>query len=435
MFEFDELEAALPIEAYVVTGAGLQEINGIYEDTQLKNNDVPIFRHVLIGDQLLSREKSGERYGWLIGASHRPLYGIRTEEMNCPRRRLRCFKGEKPAPLAEGFSSVADASLRLCEVWCQEAEVFANERQFRQAAEIYKRAGCIALLPATRKAELHAFRAKTFRQLAESKKKVRHATQESGQVVQDDDPLHGLAAEWAIEEAEAALELDSRCFLAAWEGAVAAKHIGWWTKGRMLAKKAMQAVPAGAQNRSQRETASTLFLLMSEEEQAEKQRKVREMQAMQKTSEEPELDPEEFNWALGVVGQLNDALKVDHFKRPHHQIWKIVGPGLLKKDSDELFQEIRQLVWDKWNPIAWSHGYRTNWDKSARRGLCSRIVDVANHGSGKQVRGLIREVEDRCCLEWPEIPEQVDRIRYDETWNYHRREDGTWGTHSGPTVA
>jgi hypothetical protein len=57
MFEFDELEAALPIEAYVVTGAGLQEVNGIYQDTQLKNNDAPIFRHVLIGDQLLSREK------------------------------------------------------------------------------------------------------------------------------------------------------------------------------------------------------------------------------------------------------------------------------------------------------------------------------------------------------------------------------------------
>jgi hypothetical protein len=205
---------------------------------------------------------------------------------------MRCFQGEKPAPRVEGFSSVADASMRLCDIWSQDADAFVNDRQFKQAAEIYKRALCITLLPIARKAELHAFRAKTFRQLAESKKKVRNAAQEIEQGVQDDDPLHGLAAEWAIEEAETALELDSKCFLAAWEGAIAAKHIGWWTKGRMLAKKAMEAVPAGALHRSQRETASTLFLLMSEEEQAEKQRKVREMQAMQKVPDEPELDQE-----------------------------------------------------------------------------------------------------------------------------------------------
>ena len=32
-----------------------------------------------------------------------------------------------------------------------------------------------------------------------------------------------------------------------------------------------------------------------------------------------------------------------------------------------LFSEIRQLVWEKWNPIAWQHGYRTSWDTMARR--------------------------------------------------------------------
>merc|ERR1712054_126662 len=101
----------------------------------------------------------------------------------------------------------------------------------------------------------------------------------------------------SIEEAELALELDPKCFLAGWEGAIAAKHIGWWNKGRILAKKAMQAVPGGASHRSQRETASTLFLLMAEEEQAEKQRKVQEMQATRQVPTEPELDPKELEWA------------------------------------------------------------------------------------------------------------------------------------------
>merc|ERR1719162_1342221 len=197
MIDFDELEKVLPIEAYVVSGAGQQEVNGIYLQTGHENNEAPIFRHSVQKDQLLSREKSGERYGWLLGASSRPLYGVRTEEFSCCERRWRTFKGEKPAPLVEGFSSVVDASLRFSEVLCQEAEVLSDEGKFRHAAEVYKRAGCIHLLPVARKAEIHGFRTKAFRQLAESKKKVRDGVNDAND--QDEDPLHGLAAEWAIE--------------------------------------------------------------------------------------------------------------------------------------------------------------------------------------------------------------------------------------------
>jgi len=57
-----------------------------------------------------------------------------------------------------------------------------------------------------RRAELHALRARSFRQLAESKKRVRNAEEEvEGEASHQDDPLHGLAAEWAIEEAEEGL--------------------------------------------------------------------------------------------------------------------------------------------------------------------------------------------------------------------------------------
>jgi len=435
MFEFEELDAALPIEAYVVSGAGLAEVDGLYQDTQVACHGASIFRHQILSNQLLSREKAGERFGWLIGASGRPLYGVRTETLECPKTKWRAFKGEQPAPLVEGFSSVADASARLCEVWCQEADRLVNTGKFRSAAEVYKRAVGLELLADFKKAEMHALRAKTFRQLAESKKKVRMVGENNPSAAEDveEDPLHGLAAEWAIEEAEGALALDSKCFLAAWEGAIAAKHIGWWNKGRILAKKAMQAVPGGPEHRSQRETASTLFLLMAEEEQAEKQKKVVEMQMTKKVEKAPDVDPKELEWAIQVVGQLNDSLKVEDFKRPHHQLWKIIGPGLLKKDSDDIFDQIRQLVWDKWNPIAWQLGYRTQFDKTARKKLCSRIVNVANDGGAEEVMDKIKEIEDRCCLEWTEIPEQEDRPTYDETWAYHKREDGTWGTWSGGT--
>mmetsp|Transcript_43587 Transcript_43587/g.98341 ORF Transcript_43587/g.98341 Transcript_43587/m.98341 type:complete len:436 (+) Transcript_43587:77-1384(+) len=433
MFEFDELEAALPPEAYIVYGAGCTEVNGLYQDTHLEVHGAQIFRHSVMSDQLLARERCGETLGWLIGANRRPLYGVRTEKVECPKTGWRAFKGEKPAPIVEGFSSIADASQRLAQVWCEEAEGLVAEQRFRHAGEVYKRALGIPVLAENRRAEIHAFRARTFRQLAESKKKVR---QQGGGADEErdkeDDPLHGLAAEWAIEEAEEALKHNPKCFLAGWEGAIAAKHIGWWNKGRILAKKAMQAVPSGPAHRSQRETASTLFLLMAEEEQEEKARKVREMQKARETPEVP-LDPKELAWALGVAQQLNEALKSEDFKRPHHQLWKLIGPGLTKKDSDEIFGEIRQLVWEKWNAVAWQHGYRTSWDVMARRKMCARIVDIANSGRAQEVKTLIKEIEDRSCIEWPEIAESVEKIRYDETWAWTKRDDGSWGAWDGPT--
>jgi len=435
MFEFDELEAALPPEAYVVYGAGQSEINGMYQDTHLECQGALIFRHSVMSDQLLSRERCGERLGWLIGSNRRPLYGVRTDKVECPKTGWRAFKGEAPPPIVEGFSSIADAAQRLAQVWCEEADALVAEERFRHAADVYKRCLTIPVLPESKRSDMHAYRARTFRQLAESKKKARITKKGdfAGEEDREDDPLHGLAAEWAIEEAEEALKLNSKCFLAGWEGAIAAKHIGWWNKGRILAKKAMQAVPSGPAHRSQRETASTLFLLMAEEEQEEKARKVREMQ---KAAELPEamLDPKEVTWALGVATQLNDALKSEDFKRPHHQLWKLIGPGLLKKDSDEIFSEIRQLVWEKWNAVAWQHGYRTSWDVMARKKMCARIVDIANTGRAEEVRKLIKEIEDRCCIEWQEIAESADKIRHDETWAWTKRDDGSWGAWDGPTT-
>jgi len=435
MFEFDELDAALPPEALVVYGAGLPEVNGIYTDTHVEAFNAPIFRHLVMSDHLLARECADKRHGWLIGANRRPLYGRRTEKTSCPKAGWRAFKGEEPSPTVEGFSSIAEASQRLAEVWCQEAESLANGGHFRRAAESYKRVVTLPSLSPQRRAEIHAFRARTFRQLAESKKKVRNADGEGTKQdtsLEADDPLHGLAAEWAIEEAEEALKLDDKCFLAGWEGAIAAKHIGWWNKGRHLAKKAMQAVPPGAEHRARRETASTLFLLLAEEEQEEKARKVREMcSANQKA--EVAVDPKEHEWSLGIATQLNDALKSEDFKRPHHQLWKMIGPGLLKQDADEIFSEIRNLVWEKWNSVAWQHGYRTSWDTKARQKMCARIVNVANTGCANDVKALVKEIEDRTCLEWPEIPEALDKIQHDETWAWTRQANGTWGAFSGPT--
>lgn len=434
MFEFDELEAALPPEAYVVTGAGHYEVNGIYSETTTEYNDVPIFRHSVLSDQLLSRETHGGHFGWLIGSSRRPLYGIKSDDLTCPSRGWRVFKGEQPAPLVEGFSSLADAAQRLSEIWLQDAAEFVSRGKFTHAAEVYKQILGISILSDVKKAQFHALRAKTFRQMAESKKQVSAGQSSAGdEMMVDgaegaDDPLHGLAAEWSIEEADAALKLDAKCFLAAWEGAIAAKHIGWWSKGRLLAKKAMEAVPRGPEHRAQRETASTLFLLMAEEEEAEKQRKVKELQKQKQLAAagNDRALAVEAEWARGVLTQLNEALKSEDFRRPHHQLWKMISPGTLKSDADELFAEIRKLVWKKWEPVTSQHDYQAK-DPVSRKRFCARIVDVINGGTFPELKTAVREIEDRICLDWPEIPEAIDYPSYDETWAWTRRPDGSYG--------
>jgi len=64
MFEFDELEAALPPEVYVVSGAGYAELNGIYQQTDCEHNGAAIFRHSTVATQLMSREKVDSCHGW-----------------------------------------------------------------------------------------------------------------------------------------------------------------------------------------------------------------------------------------------------------------------------------------------------------------------------------------------------------------------------------
>mmetsp|Transcript_11226 Transcript_11226/g.25213 ORF Transcript_11226/g.25213 Transcript_11226/m.25213 type:complete len:489 (+) Transcript_11226:73-1539(+) len=478
MFEFDELEEALPAEAYVVTGCGTSSCDGLYQDTGLALLGAPIFRHSALGDHLLARERCGERHGWVLGASGRPLYGIRTDALECPESGWRPFGGDAPAPRVQGFSSTADASIRFCDVLCEQAEACSCAGHLRRAVDAYRQAMALPLLPPGQGVKLHAFCARAFRQLAEKRKAAQPARpteqpEKEGERVHDagaapradeeENNLESLAAEWAIEEAEEALRLDPRCYLAAWEGAIAAKHIGWWSRSRSLAKKAVEAVPAGAENRAQRETANMLFLLVAEEEQAEKARKVQEMNSLRHDPAK-DLDPAELEWATNVAQRLNEVLRQEDFRRPHHQLWKQISPALREKEAEGIFDQIRDLVWQKWHPVAEQHGYHTAQDKSARSELCARIVEVVNTGHAKELAKILREIEDklnvtgeaegnsserqaevqaeipqgyscrlkdklkdRVCLEWQDIPSLTDKPVYDETWAWTRREDKTWG--------
>eukprot|EP00913_Durusdinium_trenchii_P013010 g12213.t1 len=99
MFEFEELEAALPFEAVAVYGAGSEEVNGLYEDTKVAAHGAQIFRHLALSTTLLAREPHGARLGWLIGVNRRPYYGLRTDS-------------ERPPSLLEWLVILQDERLR-----------------------------------------------------------------------------------------------------------------------------------------------------------------------------------------------------------------------------------------------------------------------------------------------------------------------------------
>ncbi|CAK0823457.1 unnamed protein product [Prorocentrum cordatum] len=396
-----------PPEAYIVYGAGTPDANGVYASTGVEAHGTAIFRHVAVKSGLLARERCGDRLGWLVGAGRRPLYGVRTEAERCPQRGWRTFRGDAPAPAVEGFPSLEEACLRLAQVWQEEGELLESQGSMRRSAEVYRSALGLPALPRPRAAELHALRARAFRQLAEGKTAAPGADLER-------DPLQGLAAERAIEEAEKALKLDAKCFLAGWEGAAAARQ-------------ASEATPPGPAHRAQREAAGALFLRLAEEEQREKAARLLEVQQA-KLQRRPAADPAERRWAAAVAAQLNEALKVEDFRRPHHQLWKLVSPRKKSLDSDAVFGEIRLLVWQKWSPVAAQHGYRTAEDVAARRGMCERIAEVANTGGAPEVAALVSEMENRVCLEWSEVAEATSQVRHDDTWAWARRQDGSWGT-------
>eukprot|EP00812_Abedinium_dasypus_P002223 NODE_1270_length_1188_cov_340.400706.p1 GENE.NODE_1270_length_1188_cov_340.400706~~NODE_1270_length_1188_cov_340.400706.p1 ORF type:complete len:354 (+),score=101.55 NODE_1270_length_1188_cov_340.400706:56-1063(+) len=333
-----------------------------------------------------------------------------------------------------------EASIGLAAIWQEEAENLLRMEKPEEAVNVYKRALAACQLDSFMGAQLHAGRARCYRKLADRSQPVcAGGDADDGEDDDDDDdagvtPLPGLAGEWAITEAETALKLDGHCFLAAWEGAIAAKKIGWWSKGRQLARKAMEVTPGGPQHALQRESAHTLFVLLAEEEQSEKLRKVQETR--QKPAPISEQDLAAVEWASGVIVELNNSLKSDEFRRPHHQVWKLVRPGLKQCVTDHYFADIRSIVWDRWHPIAWQHGFKkTAYDIEERKAFCARVVDACNSLAGTPaLKKLVLEVEDRVCLDWPEIPCKVDRYKYDETWAWTRREDGTWGAWDSATV-
>eukprot|EP00434_Breviolum_minutum_P005038 symbB.v1.2.004445.t4/scaffold249.1/size274694/4 len=78
-------------QAIVVSGAGSEEVNGVYRATEREYCDAPVYEHAERGQELkITREphknaKTGAvKHGWLLGQNSQPIYGARTESLTVP---------------------------------------------------------------------------------------------------------------------------------------------------------------------------------------------------------------------------------------------------------------------------------------------------------------------------------------------------------------
>jgi len=92
-------------QAVVVSGAGSEEVNGVYRATEREYCDAPVYEHAERGQELkITREphknaKTGAvKHGWLLGQNSQPLYGARTESLTVPVSGWKKFGGEEPIP-------------------------------------------------------------------------------------------------------------------------------------------------------------------------------------------------------------------------------------------------------------------------------------------------------------------------------------------------
>lgn len=156
---------ALPPTAVVITGAGLDVANGLYQSTGKMWHEAPVFEN----DQkcLLSREphknqKTGQMtFGWIIGQDRKALYAVQAEGLTPPSSGWRKFNGTAPPPQLQALSSAEEAAGVAGQAWKELGNQLFGARRYEEAADKWTRAlGFVCnSADATLKAALYSNRA------------------------------------------------------------------------------------------------------------------------------------------------------------------------------------------------------------------------------------------------------------------------------------
>jgi len=111
-----------PAAAIAVSGAGLDDVNGLYMPTGRTWHRVPVFendRRCLLSREPHRSRKTGQNaYGWILGQDGRPLYAVQSARIAPPASGWRKFQGTPPAPEVQAFAGPAEAEAAAAAAAC-----------------------------------------------------------------------------------------------------------------------------------------------------------------------------------------------------------------------------------------------------------------------------------------------------------------------------
>jgi len=142
-------------QAVEVSGAGTEEVNGVYKSTDKTYCDAPSYEHVDNGTDLkITREphtnpKTGAtKHGWLLGLRKQPQYGVKTEDLVIPAAGWKAFGGAAPVPTIILHEQVVDVYFARADEAktngdaALEREAWSDAQQlFEQGLDNLKRSG------------------------------------------------------------------------------------------------------------------------------------------------------------------------------------------------------------------------------------------------------------------------------------------------------
>ena len=130
--------------AVLVTGAGSEDVNGLYVPTGKRWHEAEIYEN----DKLcmLSREphksqKTGlTSYGWILGQERKPMYAVQSEEIWPPELGWKKFSGQAPIPAVNAADSLKTAAEAAALAFKDQGNALFTARCYKEANTKWSRA-------------------------------------------------------------------------------------------------------------------------------------------------------------------------------------------------------------------------------------------------------------------------------------------------------
>jgi tetratricopeptide (TPR) repeat protein len=132
----------------VITGAGSNDVNGVYIPTGRKWHDAEVYENdakCLLSREPHKNQKTGETsYGWIIGQERKPIYAVQSPDITPPSSGWRKFTGALPLPVLSGPCSYSEGAAQAAESFKNTGKTFFVACKYSDSEAVWTRALSLA---------------------------------------------------------------------------------------------------------------------------------------------------------------------------------------------------------------------------------------------------------------------------------------------------